>query len=252
MHYQPKIEAAGGGLAGAEALVRWQRAGQGWISPGVFIPIAEESGLVLELGRFVLRRACEEARSLRAHGLSDLTIAVNISARQLREEGLVAGIASTLHEVGLPPSCLEVEITEGLLMEDTRQASRLLGALRDLGVTVALDDFGTGYSSLGYLKDYPIDKLKIDRSFVKDMLQRESAAAIVRGMLALCDALGITVVAEGVETAEQAVFLRAHGCHELQGFFYSRAVPAPELLAWALARPAADALAPAAAAPARP
>ena len=220
--YQPLHCFADGGLGGFEALLRWPHAERGPVPPDAFIPIAEETGLIVPIGAWVLRRAC-----LDAAGWPDgLKVAVNLSPVQFRRGvDLVALVRDALAVSGLPPERLELEITEGLLLHDTDAALRTLTELRALGCSIAMDDFGTGYSSLGYLWRFPFDKLKIDRSFVLGMGEDPKAAAIVSSVVALGRALGLTVTAEGVETAEQVASLRDAGCAQGQGFLLGRPAP---------------------------
>jgi diguanylate cyclase (GGDEF)-like protein len=227
VHYQPKVCLATGGFKGVEALVRWQH-GDGTTPPSEFVPIAEDTGLIVPLGNFVMRTACAQAKKWLERGV-EVRIAVNVSARQFREPNIVETIASILEETGLPTHQLEVEITEGVIMQDTATGISVLRRLKDLGVFVALDDFGTGYSSLSYLARFPIDGLKIDRTFVKDLPNVASCAAITTAIIALSQSLGLEVVAEGVETAEQASFLLRQGCILGQGWLYSKALPPDEL-----------------------
>jgi diguanylate cyclase (GGDEF)-like protein len=231
VHYQPKVAAVGGAILGVEALVRWQPPGRPAVSPAEFIPIAEDSGLVVALGAWVLRTACAQAAAWREQGLDHLRVAVNISARQFREASLVSTVAAVLAETGLAPGQLELEITEHLVMTDTARSQQVLNDLKALGVRIALDDFGTGYSSLGYLTRFPIDTLKIDRAFVTGLGNDDGCGAIATAIIALGKSLGMEIVAEGVETPLQQTFLVEHGCHELQGFLFSRPRPAGELTA---------------------
>jgi diguanylate cyclase (GGDEF)-like protein len=226
--YQPVIELATGRLCAVEALIRWRHPERGTVAPAEFIPLAEENGLILSIGRWVLQTACADLARWQAGGL-DCRVAVNLSPRQLLDPDLVASVMQTLAGHGLAPERLELEITEGAVMEKFSAAVASLNAFRARGVRVALDDFGTGYSSLGYLMQIPIDDLKIDRSFIGRLGSEAPSAAIVRAILALADALGIGVTAEGVETAEQARLLGAMDCRFVQGFHYSRPVPADEV-----------------------
>jgi predicted signal transduction protein with EAL and GGDEF domain len=224
LHYQPQVELATGRVVGAEALLRWADPGRGMVPPSEFIPLAEETGLVLPLGEWALRAACEEASRWPA----PLGVAVNLSPVQFRQPGLAGTVARVLRETGLDPARLELEITEGVLLRDTEATVAELRALRALGVRVAIDDFGTGYSSLGYLRRFPFDKIKIDRAFVADLGRSADAAAIVRAVVGLGRGLGMRANAEGVETAEQAALLRAAGCGEVQGYHFGRPMPAAE------------------------
>ncbi|WP_287849846.1 bifunctional diguanylate cyclase/phosphodiesterase [Acidiphilium sp.] len=220
VHYQPLFEIASDQVIGFEALARWRRDGED-VSPAAFIPIAEESGSIVEIGSFVLREACREAAGWPAK----LRIAVNISALQIQGGGLPELVAAVLAEAGLEAGRLELEVTESLLLADTRTATEVLAEIRALGVTISLDDFGTGYSSLATLRMFPFDKIKLDRSFVNDLGRLGEAEAIVLAVLGLGRALDVSVVAEGVETEEQAAMLRAAGCSLLQGYLIGRPAP---------------------------
>lgn len=223
--YQPKVDAAGQ-VVGCEALVRWESAEFGPVSPVKFIPLAEETGLIRPITDFVLRSACREAA-----GWGGLHVAVNLSARQFSDRDLVGQISDVLAETGLPASCLQLEITEGFLVGDVEGAVTLLTALKELGVSIAVDDFGTGYSSLAYLKRFPIDILKIDRSFVMECHRGEGAMAIPKAIISLGHSLGLRIVAEGVENTEQLEALVHERCEEFQGYYFSRPVPAAEIRA---------------------
>lgn len=229
LHYQPRICMSSGQMVGMEALVRWQHPVLGLVSPLRFIPVAEESGLIEQIGLWVLRTACAQVKRWQQQGLPPLRVSVNLSARQFQQQGLACGVQTTLEQCGLDAACLELEITESTVMHDTQAAIKTLCSLKKLGVTLSIDDFGTGYSSLSYLKLFPIDILKIDRSFVKDVIDDPNDAAITRAIVALAHSLDLSVVAEGVETLEQVNFLQACGCEEVQGYYFSRPVPADEL-----------------------
>ena len=229
LHYQPKISVSSERVCGVEALARWQHPVHGLIPPMKFIPVAEESGLIEELGYWVLDEACRQWAVWRASGIEGIQMAINLSAQQLRSRGLVETVAAAMRQHGLGPGDLELEITESVAMSDPQHAIQRLRELRDLGVHLAIDDFGTGYSSLAYLKLLPIQVLKLDRSFVKDIETDENDAAISAAAIALAHNLGLEVVAEGVETGQQADFLREHGCDFLQGFRYGRPEPASHL-----------------------
>ncbi len=228
LHYQPRVDMASGRIVGAEALVRWQAPGEALIPPARFIPLAEETGLIVEIGRFVLRSACLQARTWLDRGLPPIVVSVNVSPRQFKQESFVASVAQALRESGLPAELLELEITESMVMHDAARLIRMLEELRQLGVQIAVDDFGTGYSSLSYLKRFPVHRLKIDRSFVADVTGNADDAAIVRTIISLGHNLGLRVVAEGVETDSQLDFLRANACDEMQGFYFSPPVPVEE------------------------
>ncbi|WP_181358819.1 sensor domain-containing protein [Pseudothauera lacus] len=234
--YQPQIEAASGQVCGVEALIRWRHPDDGLISPARFIPLAEETGLIVELGYWVLRAACRQARHWRDAGLPALRMSVNLSTRQLMHRGLAEGVSSALAAADIPAGLLELEITESAVMEEPENAIAVLANLKRLGVNLAIDDFGTGYSSLSYLKLFPLDRLKIDRSFVSDIEHDANDAAIVTAAVSLAHNLGLSVVAEGVETAVQVARLAELGCDELQGYHFSRPLPAHEATAWLRAR----------------
>ena len=230
--YQPKICVRTGAVLGAEALLRWNHPERGAVSPVDFIPIAEESGLIVPIGEWVLRRACADIRKWHAAGFEQINVAVNLSARQFRQGELVDVVREVLDEAGIAPHQLELEITESLLMDDTQASQVALRALKSLGTQIYLDDFGTGYSSLAYLKKFPLDGLKIDRSFIRDLPGDADGEAITRAILALSHALRLTVVAEGVETGQQLDFLRAADCEVVQGYLYSRPLPFRDFLSW--------------------
>ena len=226
LHYQPQASAETGQLTGMEALVRWQHPERGLVSPAEFIPVAEETGLIVPLGRWVLREACAQSRLWHDAGLASLRVAVNLSARQFEQPDLTEMIARVLAETGLQPGCLELELTESSVMRNADASARLLGELKQSGIHISIDDFGTGYSSLSYLNRFPIDKLKVDQSFVRGMLSNQSDAAIVRAVITLAHSLKLKVVAEGVETKEQLAFLHLLKCDEMQGYLFSRPLPA--------------------------
>ncbi|CAN7442205.1 EAL domain-containing protein [Pseudoduganella sp. LjRoot289] len=230
LHYQPQVDLDSGRIIGAEALLRWQHPELGLVSPARFIGLAEETGLIVPIGAWVLRTACTQAKAWleHSHGTAPLRMAVNLSARQFSQPDLVETIGAVLAETGLPAACLELELTESLFMSDVAQAVGLLHQLKALGVTLSIDDFGTGYSSLSYLRDFPIDVLKIDRSFVNDIATDPDDAAIVVSVIALAHNLKLRVIAEGVESREQLDFLQQHSCDAIQGYYFSRPV-APEL-----------------------
>ena len=228
LHYQPQVALASGAVLGFEALMRWERPGGGLVSPAAFIPVAEESGLIVPMGKWALGAACREAASWQATGLGARRVAVNLSARQFWQGGVTDLVRAALEESGLAPEQLELEITESVLARDLRQVMLSLEQLRRMGVTVAIDDFGTGYSSLAYLRSLPIGKVKIDKSFIEDIPADTQAAALVAEIVRLAHVLSLEVVAEGVETAEQARFLRAAGCEAMQGYLFSRPLPAAE------------------------
>ena len=230
LHYQPAVRLADGALSGVEALVRWHRPGEGLVPPADFIPVAEQTGLIVPIGAWVLEEACRQLavwrEELTAHGL---TVAVNVSARQLSHAGFPAFVRRVLDSTGLPASALTLEITESALIDDVGHGAATLAALREMSGGVAVDDFGTGYSSLSYLQQYPVDELKIDRSFISRLGATIEGEAILRSLIDLGHSLGMTVVAEGVELADQLLSLRRMGCDVAQGYYISRPVPAPEL-----------------------
>jgi diguanylate cyclase (GGDEF)-like protein len=228
LEYQPRVGVRSGRIAGVEALVRWRHPVSGVISPSRFIPVAEQTGLIDSIGDWVLKTACQQMRRWIDGGIAPRRIAVNISVRQLRRGDLPARVAAILEESGLEPRYLELEITESTLMEDPQRTVALLGELRAMGIAVALDDFGTAYSSLGHLRQFPLDYMKIDQSFVRGIPAREGDAAIAKTIISLSKLLKLPVIAEGVETPEQLAFLEAHGCEEYQGYYFSRPLPASE------------------------
>ena len=228
LHYQPKIDLASGRLVGAEALARWRNDDGEYVPPAVFIPMAEKSGQIVPLGDWVLRTACLQARDWQVKTGIATRIAVNISSQQFYQSNLQDTVMKALFEAGAKPSLLQLELTESLLMRDVDRTLATLEYLKGTGITLAMDDFGTGYSSLSYLRRFPIDALKIDRSFVIDIEQSDNGAAICAAILAMSRQLGLTVIAEGVENNQQVDFLRAHDCDEIQGYLISKPVPAAE------------------------
>jgi len=229
LHYQPKINLLSGTIVGIEALVRWEHPQRGLLEPAEFVPIAEDSGLILPIGRWVLREACFQARAWQDAGLPPITVAVNTSALEFRAGDFLEYLRATLEASRLEPRYLELELTESVLMRDAASADSVLHALADLGVKLAVDDFGTGYSSLSYLRQFPIDTLKIDQSFVNQLTRNPDDATIVSAVISMGKSLKKSVIAEGVETAEQAAFLLAQHCDEGQGYFFSRPVGAEAL-----------------------
>ncbi|MDD5211794.1 MAG: EAL domain-containing protein, partial [Sulfuricurvum sp.] len=228
LYYQPQMNLETGIIIGAEALVRWQHPEEGLKSPVEFIPIAEESGLIVPMGDWILRAACKQAKEWQQQGMSNFTIAVNLSARQFKEEGFAQRAIQIIHESMVKTSFIELELTESIFAENTLMVFETLNIFKQAGIKISLDDFGTGYSSLSYLKLFPIDKLKIDQSFVRDVLVDKSDASLVRAIIAMGKALGLTTIAEGVETKEQLDFLHREGCEEIQGYFLSKPIPAHE------------------------
>ena len=228
LHYQPLRDAGCGRLTGAEALLRWEDPELGPVSPVEFIPVAEETGLIVPLGEWVLRTACAQSQEWQAAGFRPLRLAVNLSGRQIRQPTLVDMVARVLQETGLSPAHLELEITESTIMQDDDVTIAAFRELNEMGVGLALDDFGTGYSSLSYLRRFPIGRVKIDRSFVSGIPTNQDDAALAAAIIAMAHGLRLSVVAEGVETREQAEFLRESGCDELQGYLFSPAVPSEQ------------------------
>jgi len=228
LNYQPKMNLQTGALIGVEALIRWRHPQRGLVPPAQFIPIAEECGFIVPIGRWVLREACRQARAWQDAGLPPLRIAINISAVELRAKDFVAGVRAILLETGLEPRYLELELTETFLMQDSKSTAAVLRALKAMGLQLALDDFGTGYSSLSYLRRFPIDTLKIDRSFVRDLTTDADDASIVSAVISMGKSLHMRVVAEGVETPEHLAFLQEQRCPEGQGYYFSPPVSAVE------------------------
>jgi diguanylate cyclase (GGDEF)-like protein/PAS domain S-box-containing protein len=230
LHYQPRIDMRTRRVVGAEALIRWLVSNEEVAPPSRFIPVAEEIGLIVPIGKWVLQAACAQNKAWQDAGLPPFVVSVNVSVRQFRQDNLVQTIEEVLRETGLEARYLEVELTESAVMHDADQFIAMLGQLNDLGVQIALDDFGTGYSSLSYLKRFPVDRLKVDRSFVQDIVTDSDDATIVRTIIALGHNLGLKVVAEGVETQQQLDFLRANHCDELQGYYFGRPLPSHEFV----------------------
>lgn len=229
LNYQPKIDLATGAMIGAEALIRWRHPRRGLVSPAQFIPVAEESSLIIPIGRWVLHEVCRQQRAWEDAGLRAIPIAINVSAAELRTKDFVAGVREALAQTGLSPHCLEFELTETCLLHGSTSTSAILRDLKALGVRLTLDDFGTGYSSLSFLQKFPIDTLKIDQSFIRDLTTDPSDASIVNAVIGMGDSLHMTVVAEGIETREQLAFLQESHCPEGQGDFFSRPVAAGKL-----------------------
>jgi len=229
LHYQPQVNIKTGVIVGVEALARWDHPRRGMVPPGVFIPLAEETGLISVIGAWVLDTACADARKWHAAGLPPVRIAVNVSGHQISRDPVAQQVADALRTSGCDPCCLEIEVTESVLMKNPERAIATLDALKKLGVTLAIDDFGTGYSSLSYLKRFPIDKIKIDKSFVDGLPDDPDDAELTRSIIAMAHGLKRSVIAEGVETEAQLAFLREHDCEEMQGYLFSKPVPAAEL-----------------------
>lgn len=230
LHYQPSVSLESGCITAVEALVRWAHPTRGMVPPDKFIPLADETGLISEVGKWVLFEACRQTKRWHDEGIEHLKVSVNVSAVQFRQGDLTEVVAEALRQTGLPASCLDLEITETVLMQEADATIATLNALKQMGVCVSVDDFGTGYSSLAYLKRFPIDTLKIDKSFMRDVTVDSHNAAIVRTVIALARSLGLESIAEGVETREQVEFLRAEGCDRLQGYYFSKPLPAPTLV----------------------
>ncbi len=238
LFYQPQLDLKSGKIIGAEALLRWwkpdnSKEGGSFISPGEFIPVAEQSGLILPIGEWVMKRACQDAKAWREkHGI-DASVAINISAAQFTQSNLVANVKDVLKDTGIDPNCLELEVTESLFMDDVEHTIDTLHSLSSLGIEISIDDFGTGYSSLSYLRQFPIDRLKIDQSFIRNALNNPDDASIAETIVALGHSLNLKVIAEGVETKDHESFLIEKGCDEVQGYRYSRPVPLSEFITFA-------------------
>ena len=228
LHYQPKIDLKSGKITGVEALIRWRHPERGLIPPAEFIPIAESCGLIVPIGRWVLREACTQAREWQGAGLPQIPVAVNISSVEFRDKNFLENLRATLNETGLEPRHLELELTESVLMQHVESTAFVLGELRAMGVQLAVDDFGTGYSSLSYLSQFPINSLKIDRSFVQGITSERDDAPIISAVINMGRSLRQRVIAEGVETREQLAFLQSRGCDEAQGYYFSRPVAAEQ------------------------
>jgi EAL domain-containing protein (putative c-di-GMP-specific phosphodiesterase class I) len=227
LYFQPKANLRTGAITGVEALLRWKRDSGQIVPPAQFIPLLEESGLIVPVGEWVLRAACAQIRDWAAEGI-EVPVAVNLSPRQFQQQDIAEVVRRALADYGVPAHLIELEITETAAMHNAEAASTALAMLKALGVRIAIDDFGTGYSSLSYLKRFPIDCLKIDRSFINDVIDDLEDASIAQAVITLAHALELNVVAEGVETEQQAQFLAAHGCDEMQGYHFARPMPADE------------------------
>ncbi len=236
LYYQPQLDLKTNKILGLEALIRWQHPELGLVPPNQFIPVAEENGLIINIGKWVIKTACEQNIAWQKQGLSAVKIAVNLSGRQFQDRHLVTTISQILEETKLDPCYLEIEITESAALEDMGFAIAVLQALKKMGVHISMDDFGTGYSSLWSLKRLPLDKLKIDQSFIKDMMNNLNDVAIIKAVIAMGHGLKLQVIAEGIETAEQLAFLKSINCDAIQGYFFSRPLPPEEatklLLNW--------------------
>ena len=228
LYYQPKVDTRTGEVRSAEALIRWAHPTRGIISPADFIPLAEECGLIGAIGGWVIREACRQTRAWQLDGVPTLRVSVNLSASQFRDSGLVDSICRALDGADLEARYLEVELTESAVMSDPEKSIAILEQLSAMGVLVSVDDFGTGYSSMSYLRRFPIDKLKIDKGFISEIISRSEDASIVRAIISLAHSLKLKVVAEGVESTEQLEFLKTLGCDQYQGFHYSKALPVSE------------------------
>jgi EAL domain-containing protein (putative c-di-GMP-specific phosphodiesterase class I) len=222
--YQPKVDLRSGRVVGAEALVRWNHPERGLLGPDSFIPIAEQTGLIVPLGEWVIEEACRALQSLHALGIDDFVMSVNLSLRQLRQRQFVERLGASLRRYKVSPGCLELEVTESLLMDRPAEAREVLARLKGLGVRLSIDDFGTGYSSLSQLQSFPVDHIKIDRSFLSGTIDN-GHGVITRAIIALGHSLKLGVIAEGVETHEQLTFLRDHDCDQMQGYYFSPALP---------------------------
>jgi EAL domain-containing protein (putative c-di-GMP-specific phosphodiesterase class I) len=236
VHYQPQVRVDTGAVTGVEALIRWPQKDGTWIEPNDFIPVAEQRGLIRAIGKWVLRQACRQNRDWQLAGLPALPVAVNLSSVEFRHKDFAHDVEKVLVETGLEPRYLAFELTESMLMGDTAEMARTLEALKALGVQLAIDDFGTGHSSLMHLKRFPIDKLKIDRTFVRDTPDDADDCAISAAIIDLARNMGITSIAEGVDRMEQLDFLRSKGCVEAQGYLFCKAMPPDQIATW-LARP---------------
>jgi len=237
VYYQPQVDLKTGHIVGAEALLRWRRPGGGIVGPGVFLARAEQNGLIVPINEWVLRQACRDAKSWQRAGFPPLRVGVNLSAVQFRKQSVPLLVAKALAETGLDPRRLDLELTESIVMADTDAVAADLHRLHELGVSISIDDFGTGYSSLTYVKNFPVDRLKIDQCFIRDLATDPSDAAIVRAIVSLGHSLELDIVAEGVETADQLERLRAEGCDEVQGYYFGRPLPVGEFLALAFEAP---------------
>lgn len=232
LYYQPRIDAKSSRLNGVESLIRWQHPQHGLIAPDSFIPAAEESGLIVSIGAWVIREACRQQVAWREAGAGDIAVSINLSAIQLKSGGLVATLREVLREFPVTPGQIEFELTESILMDNVDDTIATLHAIKALGFALSIDDFGTGYSSLNYLCRFPLDKLKIDMSFVQDIHGSPQNLAVTKTIIGLGHTLGLTVTAEGVESAADADVLRHAGCDELQGYYFARPMPQAHFMAW--------------------
>jgi EAL domain-containing protein (putative c-di-GMP-specific phosphodiesterase class I) len=236
LHFQPKADLSEGRLTGCEALLRWQIPGKATMPPAQFVPLLEESGLIVPVGEWVVRAACRQLRAWQDAGIAPLPVAVNLSAKQFQHQDVCAMVERALRDFEVDPRLLELEVTESAAMFNPDEAMATLRKLKALGVHLLIDDFGTGYSSLSYLKRFPVDFLKLDRSFVAGLPHDADDASIACAVITMAHSLGLKVVAEGVETGEQLAFLSANGCDEMQGFYLSRPVPGAEYTQWLVQR----------------
>ncbi len=232
LHYQPQIALGSGQVVGAEALLRWQRPGHGLVGPSEFLARAEENGLIVPINEWVLREACREAKTWQQRGQPPIRVGVNLSSLQFFKRNVPLLVAKVLADTGLDPRLLDLELTESIVMHDAEAVAGDLRQLRELGIGISIDDFGTRYSTLNYIKHFPVDRVKIDQCFIRDITTNPNDAAIVRAIVSLCHSLELDIVAEGVETAEQLALLRAEGCNEVQGFYFAQPMPAADLIAF--------------------
>jgi predicted signal transduction protein with EAL and GGDEF domain len=230
LFYQPQVETRSGRIVGAEALLRWRQPGRGIVGPGEFLAHAEENGMILRINEWVLKAACREAKSWQRPGQPPLRVSVNLSPIQFRKQSVPLLVTSVLAETGLDPRLLDLELTENIVMQDADAVASDLQRMRDLGVSISIDDFGTGYSSLTYVKQFPVDRLKIDQCFIRNLANDPNDSVIVRAIVSLGHSLELDVVAEGVETREQMQLLRFEGCHEMQGYYFGKPMPASEFI----------------------
>lgn len=237
LHYQPKVRLDDGQIVGVEALVRWRHPEQGLISPMRFIPLAEETGLIVPMGEWITQQACAQIRRWQDDHVPDVAVAINLSSKQFLQPNLVQSVRNTVDTAGIDAACLEFELTESLAMGNPEKSVSVMDALKELGVSLSVDDFGTGYSNLSHLIRFPVDKIKIDQSFIRNMMESPEAQAIVKAIISMGQSLQLTVVAEGVETGDELALLAEHGCHEVQGYYFSKPLPADECTAFILSAP---------------
>lgn len=230
LHYQPQVEVTSGNIIGVEALIRWQHPERGFIPPDEFIPVAEETGQIVSIGEWVLNEACQQIRNWRKAGLPELTVAVNVSSIQFIKQDFAQVIESIIKQNNMPPQLLEIELTESIFIDNPQHASDMLATIRAMGIEVSLDDFGTGYSSLGYLRQFPIDNLKIDRCFINEIGHSLEGEAVITAIISMAHAMNLKVIAEGVEDSAQLAFLRAQKCDYIQGYYFYRPMPASEIV----------------------